>query len=436
VESVQQCQDRSYKTTSYAATGLPDSFDVMDGASDGESRIEFVDFQRSDVYAPVQVPASSPTFSESSLRPRPLTTLGVHDEESPAAKGPTLLAHLGSPHGWTGEWNLDSPRKKQVSLSAEAVSHGPKVGREGLKALKATRVEQDSTGKHAFTTRSRGSRFSASTISVEECMSSDSEADRTSTTARCSTRGTRSLTSNSTTIEEPIPVKEAPREILYPWEMEAIVAQATVPTCSRSRPSSPTQVLANEFGKKANRGKGFDDKGERTSSTLPGQCDEEGDVAGEGEISRNFSDLGPLATDVGRAKMFLVQLERRDELSRLGLDTRPLVSDVTGALRVERIRVGGLVDEWNRANSRSASEANKTARKHRIRKGDLIVEVNGLRGSSDGMYKVITSDTSLKLLVMRLPSSYSGPFSMATSRSMATSSSVARETADEDRASN
>mmetsp|Transcript_54593 Transcript_54593/g.158582 ORF Transcript_54593/g.158582 Transcript_54593/m.158582 type:complete len:398 (+) Transcript_54593:64-1257(+) len=107
-----------------------------------------------------------------------------------------------------------------------------------------------------------------------------------------------------------------------------------------------------------------------------------------------------------RAQVFYVDL-RRERGRKLGLDTRPLMSDVTGALSVERIRSSGLVAEWNRsvANAAASSRPSGEPRKRRVRRGDLIIDVNGVSGNSKEMFKVITQEGKLRLLVMRAPGS-------------------------------
>jgi len=69
----------------------------------------------------------------------------------------------------------------------------------------------------------------------------------------------------------------------------------------------------------------------------------------------------------------------------LGLETEALVGTAgkltgnRGALRIVRVSEGGLVEVWNRHHL------------HRqVRAGDLLVEVNGLRGWPDELLAAIT----------------------------------------------
>lgn len=346
-------------------TGLPEDFDVMDLVSDN-SRIEFTDFV--EAHSPVQV-EESPTGSV---------------KAQASAGNVILLTQFASPRARSIHPTLlGSPQPGPTML--------PRLGRDkadfGL-------TPKDTTGRHSTCKHSKlmtpiGSRFSrcsASTgvESAEDCYSSDSDFDAATRESR-SGRGTRtcapSMTSrNSSHLDIAGLAKEQQPVILYPWEIEAMIAQATVAISSISRPSSPSRVLE--------RSGGAGDRGR--------------------EVLREVrpSDGGPLepqrrpspSPKSERAKMFIVNIERREELRKLGLDTRPLVSDVTGALSVERIMAGGLVDEWNCGGDTTVGR-----HRHRIRKGDMIVEVNGFRGNSDRMYKVISTESSLSLLVMRLP---------------------------------
>mmetsp|Transcript_64700 Transcript_64700/g.182409 ORF Transcript_64700/g.182409 Transcript_64700/m.182409 type:complete len:419 (-) Transcript_64700:140-1396(-) len=345
-------------------TGLPEDFDVMDLVSD-HSRIEFVDFVES--HSPVQVEESR--------------TVSVKAEAS--AGNLTLLTQFVSPRARSIHPTLlGSPQPGPTML--------PRLGRDTSKADFGL-TPRDTTGRHSTCKHSklmtpigsRFSRYSASTgaESAEDCYSSDSDFDAATRESR-SARGTsRSMTSrNSSHLDIAGLAKEQQPVILYPWEIEAMIAQATVAVSSISRPSSPSRVLERSGG-----------AGDRGRELLRKVRPSGG---GPLEPQRRPSP----SPESERAKMFTVNIERRDELRKLGLDTRPLVSDVTGALSVERIRAGGLVDEWNCGGDTTVGR-----HRHRIRKGDMIVEVNGFRGNSDRMYKVISTESSLSLLVMRLP---------------------------------
>mmetsp|Transcript_100922 Transcript_100922/g.271101 ORF Transcript_100922/g.271101 Transcript_100922/m.271101 type:complete len:379 (-) Transcript_100922:316-1452(-) len=235
-----------------------------------------------------------------------------------------------------------------------------------------------------LTARSRksvGSRRSAE--SAEELSESESDVEDRSTSAGGSGRlrasGSTMLTastsgSNLSSLGFQLPLDEDCDDenaatMLYPWEQEAMEALAS------ARGEGAHQLLSPTIRRSAS--------GDGTT----------GDTA---------------LCQPTRAKTFYVDIDRRiegsDALARLGLDTRPLVSVVTGALIVERIQKGGLVDEWNRSCSSQITTRAAAAAKgrHRIRKGDLIVEVNGIRGSSEGLYKEIAQEPSLRLVVMRL----------------------------------
>jgi len=230
-----------------------------------------------------------------------------------------------------------------------------------------------------LTARSRksvGSRRSAE--SAEELSESESDMEDRSTSAGGSGRlrasGSTMLTastngSNVSSLGFQTPLDEDGDDenaatMLYPWEQEAMEALAS------ARGAGAHQLLSPTI---------------RRSAT--------GDTA---------------LCQPARAKTFYVDIDRRiegsDALVRLGLDTRPLVSVVTGALIVERIQKGGLVDEWNRSCSSQITTRAAAAAKgrHRIRKRDLIVEVNGIRGSSESLYKEIVQEPWLRLVVMRL----------------------------------
>lgn len=213
-----------------------------------------------------------------------------------------------------------------------------------------------SEGKLGLATRSR---HTASTGAATEDLLSETEAfsgaESALTSALCSRRGTIASLSVPSTAEAELE-RDDPL-ILYPWEVDEAVAQAV-------------------------------------------QMDSGNEAVGDiGEASSSALERKQL-----RTKMFHVDIERREAvtpgplgvLCSLGLDTRPLVSDVTGALAVERVRPGGLIDEWNRARR-------KDGQRCRVRRGDFIVEVNGVRGSSAGLYKVIQQEPTLRLVIMRLP---------------------------------
>jgi len=240
----------------------------------------------------------------------------------------------------------------------------PRLGCERLKADANANEVETKAGLGLLSTRSR---LTASTASFDSEFESDVDRQpRPGLNQQWSGSSTSVCSMGQSVVGE---LEDQPT-FLYPWEVDAMMTQAGAST---SCPSSPR---LSRMGSGAT-------------------CD-------------------PLQQPSRRdAKMFYVEIDRRGasdgELGRLGLDTRPLLSDVTAALSVERVQPGGLVDAWNQAcasaarQATSAPSAAEGERRHRIRRGDFIVEVNGIRGSSEGMYKVIAQEPSLRLLMMRLP---------------------------------
>mmetsp|Transcript_1495 Transcript_1495/g.3546 ORF Transcript_1495/g.3546 Transcript_1495/m.3546 type:complete len:368 (-) Transcript_1495:554-1657(-) len=114
----------------------------------------------------------------------------------------------------------------------------------------------------------------------------------------------------------------------------------------------------------------------------------------EVDESLDFTYLKPASPPGQACIQFYVDLER-DDARPVGLETRALLSHVTGALRVEVVKGGGLVAEWNEVVERSRYG-------RPIQAGDFILEVNGKGGSSNILYDAISHPGSLHLLVMRL----------------------------------
>jgi len=88
---------------------------------------------------------------------------------------------------------------------------------------------------------------------------------------------------------------------------------------------------------------------------------------------------------------FFVTLDKAGMGStKLGVDVS--VCDIDGRryLKIKKFRVGGLLMSWN---SQNPSEA--------LKEGDIIMDVNGIRGNSEELYATIANDEVLKLLIMR-----------------------------------
>mmetsp|Transcript_100689 Transcript_100689/g.290984 ORF Transcript_100689/g.290984 Transcript_100689/m.290984 type:complete len:397 (+) Transcript_100689:51-1241(+) len=272
----------------------------------------------------------------------------------PAAHGavPTLLPRVGEKttyHTPRKRTELHTSRSSRVSVSTVLGSNTEDDDDDDQTASEADDVRWDAKTSR---TMSRCGNCSGCRSGLANATSSAST--NSVSTMACSSVATTSCATSRSEAQEP-------QMILYPWEKEEAMWQARRDEgCSRS--SSPRFVGAEQ------------------------------------SILR-WRDQ---ADDPAKAKMFQVELARSDG-KKLGLDTRPLVSTVTGALSVERVRSGGLVAEYNQAVHDAAAQGG--ARRRRIRRGDFIIEVNGVSGSSDGMYKVIASEQHLRLLVMRMPGS-------------------------------
>jgi len=134
-------------------------------------------------------------------------------------------------------------------------------------------------------------------------------------------------------------------------------------------------------------------------------------LGGEGS-GREAGDASA-ASAADKPLKFRVALRRSSESeggpTQLGLDTEALrgfaankALSEKGALRVTLVREGGLVSAWNKAH-----------RRHRIRAGDLIVEVNRLRGGPQDLCAAISNSSEIELEIVRFPT--------ATPRSASTS---------------
>lgn len=145
----------------------------------------------------------------------------------------------------------------------------------------------------------------------------------------------------------------------------------------------------------------------------------------EADEHLDFTHLKPPSPPGQATLQFCVELKRRHSRP-LGIETRALLSEVTGALRVEAVKSGGLVAELNAAVERSRCG-------HQILTGDFILEVNGISGSSDLLYKAISQTGSLQLLVMRLTSDRKKRRSRScrSSRRSSSMSSLKEQTASE-----
>mmetsp|Transcript_37569 Transcript_37569/g.99166 ORF Transcript_37569/g.99166 Transcript_37569/m.99166 type:complete len:369 (-) Transcript_37569:13-1119(-) len=98
------------------------------------------------------------------------------------------------------------------------------------------------------------------------------------------------------------------------------------------------------------------------------------------------------STRRGTASSFFVELQRQGACP-IGIETRALLSQVTGALKVESVRSTGLIADWNKSMQLQGG--------HQVRAGDFIIEVNGISGSSQLLYNAFSQPGPLTLLVMR-----------------------------------
>jgi len=190
--------------------------------------------------------------------------------------------------------------------------------------------------------------------------------------------------SESTCFDSPRGTSSTPRaDMLYPWEVEMM----------RHAAAASTKPAAEEF---------VDVDDHKAQSSWPADdCNHSN--AGHVPLGK-FAGLSPRP-----AMMFEVDLQRTD-FRPIGLDTRPLVSDRAGALRVESVKAEGLAAEWN---ERIRGKGN------RIRPGDLVVGVNGVNGmaaSSEELLDQITRPGPLHLLVMRERHGHSHSSSVASGR--------------------
>lgn len=98
----------------------------------------------------------------------------------------------------------------------------------------------------------------------------------------------------------------------------------------------------------------------------------------------------PMAVKDGGVN-FTVTIDKRTSSKRLGLVTKTFPRDPV--LRIERIKEGGLLEDWNIRNP-----------KHSVREGDLIIQVNTSRGdgtNKEVLYNAIASGTVLRLVINR-----------------------------------
>lgn len=95
---------------------------------------------------------------------------------------------------------------------------------------------------------------------------------------------------------------------------------------------------------------------------------------------------------------FCVTLDKGETgLQKLGVDVSACMLKNVRYLKIRRIRQG-LVHEWNSRNRANA-----------LREGDIILEVNGVRGGSEELYGIIANDKVLKLVVMRQDDNSASP---------------------------
>jgi len=87
-----------------------------------------------------------------------------------------------------------------------------------------------------------------------------------------------------------------------------------------------------------------------------------------------------------------ISIDKNETEASLGVDLvdLPCTKDRDGALRVEKVHVPGLVSEWNAAH-----------RNKEVKKGDYIVEVNGVHGGSEELREVVERHTFLDIMLLR-----------------------------------
>merc|ERR1712083_951503 len=76
--------------------------------------------------------------------------------------------------------------------------------------------------------------------------------------------------------------------------------------------------------------------------------------------------------------------------TKLGVDVSVCTFAGDRCLKVKKLRPDGLLAMWNTQNPENA-----------LKVGDVIMGVNGIRGSSEELYATIANDEILKLLIMR-----------------------------------
>mmetsp|Transcript_79816 Transcript_79816/g.230704 ORF Transcript_79816/g.230704 Transcript_79816/m.230704 type:complete len:178 (-) Transcript_79816:153-686(-) len=105
---------------------------------------------------------------------------------------------------------------------------------------------------------------------------------------------------------------------------------------------------------------------------------------------RPLGAVVPPPSGVGPAA-FTIVLRKTAANDRIGLDTVARSHATLGcALRVQRIKEGGLVAEWNRANSAM-----------QVYEGDHICNVNGESSDTESMYRAIAGNAELRMLIRR-----------------------------------
>lgn len=87
-----------------------------------------------------------------------------------------------------------------------------------------------------------------------------------------------------------------------------------------------------------------------------------------------------------------ISIDKIQSKADVGLDLvdLPASKDREGALRIQSVLVPGIVSDWNKAHK------NKE-----VKKGDYIVEVNGVHGGPDELREVLQRDAFVDVMMMR-----------------------------------
>mmetsp|Transcript_35513 Transcript_35513/g.75729 ORF Transcript_35513/g.75729 Transcript_35513/m.75729 type:complete len:176 (-) Transcript_35513:204-731(-) len=93
---------------------------------------------------------------------------------------------------------------------------------------------------------------------------------------------------------------------------------------------------------------------------------------------------------------FIATISKTPDGAKIGLDTVARQTHHEGpCLKIKKLKEEGLITIYNES---------QTDESKRVCIGDFILEVNGVRGSTDELYKVIGSSDVLSMLISRPPS--------------------------------